>query len=122
MPGQWKIEGFRNNALRLSILWLLCGFAMTADSRPGNWSGDYSPCDRHGEILKQSHMNLGVRFSTSDSALAMEFARALNFWAAIVDMNWYEEASRGCSIQIVDGNRDLFRNAEVARAQFPHRP
>ena len=114
-----KIPGW--GAIHLTMLWLLCGFTTKARDHPGNWSGDYPPCDRRGEVVKQSHMNLGVRFSSSDSGLAVEFARALNFWATILDMEWYEENSRKCSIQVIDGYRQLFRHAEVARAQFPDR-
>jgi hypothetical protein len=66
-------------------------------------------------------MNLGVRFSTSDSGLAVEFARALTFWATILDMEWYEENSRECAIQVMDGYPHLFRHAEVARAHLPGR-
>lgn len=106
----------------LTMLWLLCGFPTKARDHAGNWSGDYAPCDRRSEVLKQSHMNLGVRFSTSDPGLGVEFARALNFWATILDMEWYEENSRSCSIQVIDGNRKLFRHAALARAQLPNRP
>jgi hypothetical protein len=64
-------------------------------------------------------MDLGVRFSTSNQRLVIEFARALNFWATILDMDWRQEDSRGCAIQIVDGSRWLFKDAQAARAQFP---
>ena len=93
-------------------------FALHAEV-PGNWSGDYAPCDRHDELLKRSAMELGVRFSTSDRRVAVEFARALDFWSTILDMTWYAENSRKCAIQIVDGHPGLFQPAQVARAQFP---
>ena len=96
--------------------------AARAGEPPGDWSGNYLPCDRHQEVLKREHMNLGVRFSTADAGLAADFARAMNFWATILDMEWHEEDSRGCSIQIVDGVPGLFPSTEVARAQFPGRP
>ena len=67
-------------------------------------------------------MNLGVRFSTSSPTLKVEFGRAMSFWASILEMNWHEEDSRACAIQAVDGDRDLFRPGEVARAQFPGLP
>jgi hypothetical protein len=103
----------------LSLLW---GFAMMAGEVPGEWGGNYSPCERHFEVLKQSHMNLGVRFSTLDPGLAVEFARALNFWATILDMEWHPQDSQDCSIQLVDGDRVLFKPGQVARAQFPDKP
>jgi len=43
----------------------------------------------------------------------------MSFWADIVDMNWHEEDSRDCAIQVVDGEPGLFGPAQVARAQFP---
>jgi predicted Zn-dependent protease len=52
----------------------------------------------------------------------MEFARAMSFWAAILDMDWHQEDSPNCAIQIVDGQASLFKPAEVARAQFPEAP
>jgi hypothetical protein len=67
-------------------------------------------------------MSLGVRFSTSNRLLAAEFARALDYWARIVEMNWHVEDGRGCAIQVVDGSSDLFKPAEAARAQFPAAP
>ncbi len=64
-------------------------------------------------------MNLGVRFSTSNRKLAVEFARAMNFWATVLDMDWREEDSRECALQVVDGDRGFSNQREVARAQFP---
>jgi hypothetical protein len=67
-------------------------------------------------------MNLGVRFATSNPSLTAEFARAMSFWASILEMNWHKEDSRACAIQVVDGDLGLFRAAEAARAQFPGTP
>jgi hypothetical protein len=114
--------GWAKKAAQCAVLTLVCSSATWAGERPVNWSGNYTPCDRHQEILRRKGKDLGVRFSTSNQALALEFARALDFWATIVDMDWHEEDSRSCSIAIVDGHRDLFQPAEVARAQFPDRP
>lgn len=82
----------------------------------GNWTSDYSACDGHSELLKKTHLRLGVRFSTSHSELAAEFTRALDFWATVLDMEWHEDNSRRCAIQIVDGGPDLFIPPQVARA------
>lgn len=114
--------GRAKGAARLITLVMVSGLAAWPGELPGGWSGDHSPCDRHQEVLKREHMNLGVRFSTADAGLAADFARAMDFWAAILDMEWHEEDSRDCSIQIVDGEPGLFPSAEVARAQFPGRP
>jgi hypothetical protein len=96
-----------------------CGYA---GERPGDWSGNYPPCDRHEELLKRQHMTLGIRFSTSNHALAAAFAHALDFWATVVDMEWYEENSQHCAAQVLDGERRLFKPTEAARAQFPDMP
>jgi hypothetical protein len=67
-------------------------------------------------------MELGVRFFTPNPTLKAEFARAMRFWTSVVDMNWHEEDSHACAIQVVDGDSDLFRSGEIARAQFPGLP
>ncbi len=95
--------------------------SVTSAAQPGEWTGNYTRCEQHTEVLKHEHMDLGVRFSTSNNELAVEFARAMDFWATILDMSWHEEDSRNCAIQIVDGFPRLFKPAEVARAQFPGR-
>ena len=104
---------------RTVAFWLTFVAAAGAAEGPGGWTGNYTPCDRHDELLKRGGMHLGVRFSTGNRALAVEFARAMDFWASIVDMDWRSEDSRNCTIQVVDGGDRLFRPAESARAQFP---
>ncbi|MBV9252424.1 MAG: matrixin family metalloprotease [Acetobacteraceae bacterium] len=104
------------------MLYLMAAFVMKAGALPGDWTGNYPPCNRHMEVLKHEPMHLGVRFSTSNRELAAEFARAMNFWATILDMDWRQEDSGACAIQIVDGQPRLFKPGEVARAQFPGRP
>jgi len=69
-------------------------------------------------------MNLGVRLATSNPALAAGFKEALNFWASILDLNWHEDDSGNCAIELVDGQRDLFEpepDNMAARSQFPDR-
>jgi hypothetical protein len=104
------------------MLCLMIAFTMRGGEQPGAWTGPYPLCDDHAEVLKREPMNLGVRFFTSDAKLAAEFGRALSFWASILEMNWHEEDSRACAIQVVDGDLGLFGPAEVARAQFPGTP
>ena len=107
---------------RVTMLCLTIAFTMRAGDRPGTWTGPYAPCDGHTEVLKREPMSLGVRFATSDPKLTAEFARAMSFWAGILEMDWHEEDSRACAIQVVDGDPGLFGPAEVARAQFPETP
>src|SRR3954453_21455957 len=104
---------------RTLLLSLMLVLPLRAGQRPGEWTGRYAPCDRHPELLKRQSMNLGVRFSTSNRELATEFARAMDFWAGVLDMSWHEENTRECAIQIVERQPDLFAPAQVARAQFP---
>ncbi len=69
-------------------------------------------------------MNLGVRLATSNPVLAEGFKSALNFWATVLDLDWHEDNSENCSIELVDGQRDLFEPAPAnmaARSQFPDR-
>ncbi len=104
------------------MLCVVFASTMRAGERPGVWTGPYPLCDGHDEVLKREAMNLGVRFSTSNPDLTAEFAHAMSFWAGIIEMNWHEEDSRACAIQVVDGEPGLFGPAEVARAQFPGTP
>jgi len=108
--------------LRFAFLWLLTVSAVMPGERCANWTGNYSACDEHSELLKTTPLTLAVRFSTSDPELAAEVARALDFWATVLDMEWHEDDSRNCAIQIVDGGPDLFISTQVARAQLPNRP
>ena len=63
----------------LGVFYIVSGLLVQASALPGDWTGPYAPCYRHSELLSQGHMNLGVRFSTSDAGLAREFARAFDF-------------------------------------------
>jgi len=107
---------------RAMMLCLMIAAGMRAGDQPGAWTGPYTPCDSHAEVLKREPMDLGVRFSTSNPTLKAEFARAMSFWASILDVDWHEEDSRACAIQAIDGDPGLFRPGEVARAQFPGLP
>jgi len=112
----------RRRLLSATMLCLTIAFTMRAAEPDGAWTGPYPPCDGQAEILKREPMNLGVRFATSNPALKAEFARAMSFWASVLEMSWHEEDSRACAILAVDGDPDLFRPGEVARAQFPGLP
>jgi hypothetical protein len=104
------------------MLWLLFVTTTKARMLPGNWKGTDPPCERHLELLKQEHMNLGIRFLTSDPHIEVAFTRAMNFWATVIDMEWHVENGQDCSIQIIAGDKKLFKPAQVARAQLPSRP
>ncbi len=108
--------------MKMTFLLLLASFG-TARATPPNWSGNYPPCNRHPDLLKREHVDLGVRISTANVSLARQFAKAMDFWTGILDIEWHEVDSRDCSIQLVDGTPDLFDPAAIAaRSQIPDRP
>jgi len=94
-------------------LWLLATFCVAEAETPANWSANRPPCDRHSELLKQGHMDLGVRVATENPVLAEQFRRAMDSWAKILDLNWHEDDTQSCSIQLFDGERELFQPAYV---------
>ena len=90
----------------------------------GNWRANFPPCKQHSELLKRGPMNLGVRIATSNAVLAEEFRAAMDFWAKVLDLEWHEESTQNCAVQVVDGERWLFEpepDNMAARSQFPDR-
>jgi hypothetical protein len=44
----------------------------------------------------------------------------MDSWARILDLDWHEDDTQNCSIQLVDGDRELFQPAYIAaRSQLP---
>jgi hypothetical protein len=108
--------------MRLLPLWLFVCFAMAEGQTLANWNANYPPCNRHSELLKQGHMDLGVRLATANPVLARQFRRAMDTWARILDLDWHEDDTENCSIALVDGERELFQPVYVAaRSQLPDR-
>ena len=108
--------------MRLIPFWLLLCLSVAEGETAANWSANYPPCNRHSELLKQGHMDLGVRVATTNPFLAEQFRRAMDSWARILDLDWHEDDTQNCSIQVVDGARELFQPAYVvARSQLPDR-
>jgi hypothetical protein len=108
--------------MRLIPVLLLVCFGLAEAKTPTNWSANYPPCNRHTELLKQGHMDLGVRVATANPSLAEQFRRAMDSWARILDLDWHEDDTQNCSMQLVDGERKLFQpTAIVARSQLPDR-
>ncbi len=69
-------------------------------------------------------MSIGVRIATANPLLAEQFKKALDFWTTVLDLEWHDDDTATCSIQLVDGPRDLFEpmaDNMVARSQFPDR-
>jgi hypothetical protein len=109
--------------MRLTPLWLLLVCVLVAEGEtPANWAANYPPCNRHSELLKQGHMDLGVRMATANLVLAAQFRRAMDSWAGILDLEWHEDDTQNCSILLMDGPRELFQPVYmVARSQLPDR-
>ena len=90
----------------------------------GNWRANFPPCKQHSELLKHGPMNLGVRIATTNPVLAEEFRAAMDFWAKVLDLEWHEESTQNCSVEVLDGERWLFEpepDNMAARSQFPDR-
>ena len=110
--------------MRLIPIWLLLCLGFAKGEPPSNWTADYPPCNSHSELLKQGHMDLGVRIATANPVLAQQFRRAMDSWATVLDLEWHEDDTDTCSLELVDGVRELFKAAPdlmVARSQFPDR-
>jgi len=93
-------------------------------AEPANWTANYPPCKRHAELLKHGRMKLGVRVATANVNLAQQFKEAMDFWASILDLDWHEDNTENCSMELMDGGKELFEAAPdimVARSQFPDR-
>jgi hypothetical protein len=108
--------------MRAIPLWLLVFLSVAKGQMPANWSANYPPCNRHAELLKAGHMDLGVRVATANPLLAEQFRRAMDAWARVLDLDWHEDDTQNCSILLMDGPQDLFQpNYVVARSQLPDR-
>jgi hypothetical protein len=108
--------------MRFVLLLLAVCASLAHAGSPANWSANYPPCNRHSELLRQEHMDLGVRLATANPVLAREFRRAMDTWAGVLDLEWHEDDTQNCSIQLVDGERELFQpTAIAARSQLPDR-
>lgn len=104
------------------LLWLLVCVSVAEGETASNWSSNYPPCNRHSELMQTGHLDLGVRVATANPSLAKQFRRAMDFWASILDLDWHEDDTENCSIQLADGERDLFQSAVIAaRSQLPDR-
>jgi hypothetical protein len=108
---------------RFVCLGLLFAGLATAETL-GNWRANFPPCKQHSELLKRGPMNLGVRVATANPVLAEGFRSAMAFWAQVLDLEWHEESTQNCSLEVIDGERALFEPEPenmAARSQFPDR-
>jgi len=102
---------------------LVCA-SLPGGDRQANWSADYAPCRHHSELLKDGRMSWGVRIGTHNQQLAEQFRQALDFWTTVLDMDWHDDDTDNCAIELVDGDKVLFEagpDSLAARSQFPDR-
>jgi hypothetical protein len=109
---------WRRAAAPFALLAVLTMPVSFADQRTANWAGDFPPCHRRFELLKREPMSLGVKISTSNPMLAREFRQAMDFWSRVLEMNWHEDDSDSCAVQLVDGTSAILKTSIVARSQF----
>jgi Matrixin len=98
------------------VLLLLSSVNMLAESSS---TAPHSNCDRHAELLKGDHMVLGARIDTANPVLAKQFRRALDFWTSVLDLEWHEENSIACSLQLTDAPNGFLDTSIAAQAQDP---
>lgn len=101
----------------------LAGFSSAQTLTP-NWSGKYAPCHNHADLLNHDHVDLAVRISSANPALAREFRNAMEFWTEVLDLDWHEVDSSDCALQVVDGTPSVFDFSSrlSAKSQLPDRP
>jgi hypothetical protein len=116
--------GIPGRPLRRFVCLGLLFAGLAAAETLGNWRANFPPCKQNSELLKRGPMNLGVRIATANPVLAEQFRAAMDFWAKILELEWHEEKTQNCSIEVVDGERPLFEpepDNMAARSQFPDR-
>jgi len=84
--------------MRPILLGLLVCLRIADGETIPNWSSNYPPCNRHSELIRTGHLDLGARVATVNPSLAKEFRSAMDFWASILDMDWHENDTQNCSI------------------------
>jgi hypothetical protein len=92
--------------------------ALAESNRPGL----HTDCKQHAEFLKHDHMELGARIDTVNAVLAKQFRRAMNFWTSVLDLQWHEENSNACSLQLTDARTGFLKMSIAAQAQNPQSP
>jgi hypothetical protein len=94
----------------------LFSISMLAESSS---TAPHAICKQHAELLKRDHIRVGARIDTANPVLAKQFRRALNFWTTVMDLNWYEDNSDACSLQLTDAPDGFSDPSIAAQAQHP---
>lgn len=107
------------------FVFLLPAVPLLAQETPAaNWTGKYAPCERHDDLRSHDHIDIALKISTANAALAKQFENALDFWSRVLDMDWHEVgADEECSMELLDGAPALFDWCVCmsARSQLPDR-
>jgi hypothetical protein len=102
--------------MRVLAAALFFNICSLAGQQAKSWTGPFQTCTSGADVLKYDSMNLGVHFATSNAKLSTQFENAMNFWASVIDMRWHAESSSRCSLQLFDGQSELFEDSTVAKA------
>ena len=103
--------------MRIGLLALVCSICSFAQSTK-NWAGPLQACASSQDLLKYGPRDLGVYVTTVNQKLATQFAKAMNFWTTVIDMRWHPESSTRCSLQLSDGQPELFDDSTIAKAHL----
>jgi hypothetical protein len=104
------------------VLIFLALFALQHPAQQVNWTGPYAQCHNSSELKKTGHLSAGVRYDLADPVIVRQFHEAFEFWARVLDAEFYDDRSNSCAVAIVSGTRELLKNRlTVARAQMPDR-
>jgi hypothetical protein len=102
-------------SLRPGLIFLLAFHAL-AELNP---TRPHIACSQYADLFRRDHMILGVRIDTASPVLATQFRRALNFWSRVIDMEWHEEASNACSLELTDARPGSLDASIAAEADGP---
>ncbi len=70
--------------------------------------------------MRQSgHMSLGVKLDVTDPVVREQFGRAMDFWAGLLDMEWYRDQTPECAMRITYGAPETFDRDDIAQADDP---
>jgi hypothetical protein len=86
----------------------LCIPAAAAESAPANWTGNYPVCTERDRLLQPGPLSIRARILTRNPILAEQFAKAMDFWAGVLELEWHRVDTEDCAIALVDGASDLF--------------
>lgn len=80
-------------------------------------------CLNHSYLDEYDDLTVGIRFNIKgdesrrpEDRIELAFRRALDYWSTIIEMNWTEESSDECVIEVTDQVPYAFDHGEIAYA------